>query len=340
MIIRPQNRQPDWRNIAAVLEKKIPQRPTLFELFMDAGHIQRFSGMDWREGDVEGQVAATIAANDHLGYDYVIQTASGFSYPAARGGAGETISLNDAPTITDRESFDRYPWPNAADFANTQLEVAGRYLPEGMKLMIWSADGLLETVIKLTGYDNLCYLLYDDPELVSDLFERIGQGYLTYFTRCIADKNVMALVSSDDWGFNTQTMLAPDVLRKYLFPWQKEYVQLAHLHGKYAVLHSCGCFHDIIDDVVALGFDARHSYEDNILPVEQAYQQLCGRLAVLGGLDVDFLVRATPEEIAKRAGDMLMQSASRGGYALGSGNSIADYMPAEHYLAMITQAWK
>jgi uroporphyrinogen decarboxylase len=35
---------------------------------------------------------------------------------------------------------------------------------------------------------------------------------------------------------------------------------------------------------------------------------------------------------------MLERSASRGGYALGTGNSVPKYIPDEHYFAMISAA--
>lgn len=150
----------------------------------------------------------------------------------------------------------------------------------------------------------------------------------------------MALVSSDDWGFNTQTMLSPDTLRKYLFPWQREYVHLAHQHGKYAVLHSCGNFESILPDVIEMGFDAKHSYQDIIMPVESAYDLMHHSIAVLGGLDIDFLTRSTEDEVRERASGMLRLAAAGGGYALGSGNSIADYIPDRNYFAMIQTAWE
>ena len=74
-------------------------------------------------------------------------------------------------------------------------------------------------------------------------------------------------------------------------------------------------------------YDGRHSYEDNIMPVEDAYELMNGRIAVLGGIDMNFLVSGTPEAIYDRAG-----------YMLGSGNSIPEYVPHENYLAMIRAA--
>ena len=60
------------------------------------------------------------------------------------------------------------------------LDFADKHLPNGMKLMIWSPSGLLEWVIALIGYDNLCYLLYDGEALVSDMFERVGSDLLKF----------------------------------------------------------------------------------------------------------------------------------------------------------------
>jgi uroporphyrinogen decarboxylase len=86
--------------------------------------------------------------------------------------------------------------------------------------------------------------------------------------------------------------------------------------------------------MVAMGIDGRHSYEDNILPVERAYELHIDKFAILGGIDLDFICRAKPEEVYQRAKKLLIQSADRGGYALGTGNSVPDYVPDENYFAM------
>lgn len=47
---------------------------------------------------------------------------------------------------------------------------------------------------------------------------------------------------------------------------------------------------------------------------------------------------SNPEEIYRRSKAMLERTEGRGGYALGSGNSIPEYVPQENYLAMISAA--
>ena len=58
----------------------------------------------------------------------------------------------------------------------------------------------------------------------------------------------------------------------------------------------------------------------------------------MGGIDMNFLVTRTPEEVYARARAMLERAADRGNYLLGSGNSIPEYVPVENYLAMIRAA--
>lgn len=145
---------------------------------------------------------------------------------------------------------------------------------------------------------------------------------------------------NDDWGFKTQTMLSPTDMRRFVFPWHQRMVELIPASGRQAILHSCGYMKDVWNDIIdVMRFDGKHSYEDLIQPVEVAYEEFHGRVAILGGIDVDFLCRATAEQVYSRCRDMIERSRDRGGYALGAGNSITSYLPPENYFAMAKAAW-
>ena len=134
-------------------------------------------------------------------------------------------------------------------------------------------------------------------------------------------------------------MLSVDDMRRLVFPWHKEIVRRAHQSGKYAVLHSCGNYSKIEEDIINdMKYDAKHSYEDNIIPVEKAYEAWRGKIAVLGGLDLNFMICADEEEIFRRSKALVEASMHYGGYALGTGNSVPDYVPDSHYEAMVRAA--
>lgn len=327
-------RQPDFKNLAAVLERGMPDRPTLFEYFLNERLYTRFSGIDERDATSRYAAAARLAkAFLAAGYDYVTLSCP-WVFPGSQPEKQlASRSLNHAPVIADRPSFDQYPWPDLAGMDFSYVERLAEELPQGMGIVMAAPDGILETATALIGYDNLCLMFYDDEALVADIFARIGDIILSFYRRALALKGVRAIICNDDWGFHSQTLIAPEQLRKYVFPWYRECCRLAQAGGQYAILHSCGAYREILEDIIDMGFDARHSYEDKIVPVEEAYREYAGRIAVLGGIDVDFLCRKSPEEIRARAEALLSMTGSRG-YALGSGNSIPAYVPDGNYLAM------
>ncbi len=90
----------------------------------------------------------------------------------------------------------------------------------------------------------------------------------------------------------------------------------------------------LIDEV---GIDGKHSFEDAIVPVPEMQRRYGSRIAILGGVDVDVLTRATPEEVRVYVRGIIEECAPRGRYAVGSGNSIPSYVPVENYLTMLDE---
>jgi uroporphyrinogen decarboxylase len=333
-------RKPDFeRNTLRALTGGVPGRASLFELFLNGDFYLRLAGWDKLPADETEYLKLVVEAMARAGYDYATTHASQFHFELLSHERRNTISLNDAPMITDWASFERYHWNDPADFDCGKLERARAFLPEGMKLMVMGPGGVLENTISLTGYDNLCVMLYEEPELVREITTRVGEALVKYYALVAEIDTVGFLCSNDDWGFNTQTFLSPGDMRKYIFGWHEKIVRIAHRAGKPCILHSCGYFDEVMDDIVHhMKFDARHSYEDNICPVEEAYERLNGRIAVLGGIDMHFMVSETPERIFARATAMLERSRTRGGYLLGTGNSVPEYIPFENYKALLRAA--
>jgi len=59
-------------------------------------------------------------------------------------------------------------------------------------------------------------------------------------------------------------------------------VDIAHKAGKLLVFHSCGNMYKLMDELIDdVGIDAKHSYEDKIVPVDEAYRRWGDRVAIL-----------------------------------------------------------
>jgi uroporphyrinogen decarboxylase len=83
--------------------------------------------------------------------------------------------------------------------------------------------------------------------------------------------------------------------------------------------------------------DARHSFEDTIETVVEAKRKYGDRIALLGGLDVDFMCRSNESAIRRRVRETLDACMPGGGYCLGTGNSVANYIPLDNYLTMLDE---
>lgn len=332
-------RKGDFSNIAKVLKKEKPSRPTLFE-FSHNSDINTIC-CEWLGLDVGKfmqnypEIGLCVPAFVAMGYDYATIPAMPFTFLETRRVSKASCAMSHGGVIHDAESFEKFIWPEVNPSVD-YIERLSEILPDGMQFIVKGPGGVLENVIQLVGYEDLCLLMFDDRQLVEAVFQKVGQTLVEYYSFAVQHKRVGAIISNDDWGFNTQTMLSAKDLRRLVFPWHKKIVQIAHASGIFAILHSCGQLCDVWEDIIEdMKFDAKHSYEDNILPVENAYDQYKGRIAILGGIDLDFICRADGTASYRRAKEMLERSKDIGGYALGTGNSVPHYVPMNNFFQII-----
>jgi len=331
--------KPDFNQLLKVLRREKPDRPVLFEYFTNGPLNEFLAGRKAIDpNNLDETISITIDAFTNAGYDYVTIPSrfyGGLKFTTAAHEQRSTVSQNEGFMITDSATFDSYPWPDPENGDYNTFSRIAPLLPDGMKFITPGPGGVLENVIDLVGFERLCFMLFEDEQLVQDIFDAVGSRLLRFYEIVSGIETVGALIVNDDWGFKTQTMLDPESMHRYLFPWHKKIVEAIHSNGKPAILHSCGNLETIMDFLIDdLKYDAKHSWEDTICPVELGWKRWGDRIAVLGGIDMDFLVRSSPELIRQRAIDLLKLTDSKG-YALGSGNSIPPFVPVENYLAMI-----
>jgi uroporphyrinogen decarboxylase len=337
--------EPDFDRMMTVLDRKgEPDRVPFFELFHDA---QILAGV--MDSPIPTDPAAwrqyRIDFMSRLGYDYV----NGYHTFGFRGAdaliADDTAEQSRGKRgwqdehrgpIQDWESFEKYPWPRIEDADFSDIEALAPMLPGNMKVTTTLPGGVLENLSRLFGYEPLCYKLIDEPDLVQAVVDKIGEGELSVY-RVLCDIDwVGAVWLNDDLGFKTQTMISPADLRKFVFPWHKRLVEYAHSKGKRVILHACGNLREVMEDLIEdVGIDAKHSFEDGIIPVADFKRQYGDRIAVIGGIDVHILASGTVDEVKAYTRKVIEDAAPGGGWALGSGNSVANYIPVPNFLAML-----
>ncbi len=350
--VRP---DPDFARLETVFRRDgEPDRVPVIELFADGPVMEAILGRPLWSPGLEGRRAQThyldalIEYQLRMGYDYVgVGGLMGFprkENPAAPDTAelsmGERHWYNaQVVTIADEEDCDRYPWPDPAQIDPFPLRYVAGHLPPGMKIIGMGPGGVLENVMWLVGYQGLSFALVDNRAFAERVFEEVGSRLLGCVERMLEVPELAAVMLGDDMGFKTQTMISPDDLRELAFPWHRRMVEVAHSAGRPFLLHACGNLTAVMEDIIDIGFDAKHSFEDVIEPVTVAKQRWGDRIALLGGVDVDFLCRASEEQIREYVRRVLRECGPGGGYALGTGNSVANYIPARNFLTMMEEGW-
>jgi len=239
--------------------------------------------------------------------------------------------------ITSWEDFEKFPWERMKLNLGNYYEFLNENLPDGMRTVV--NGSLYEQVLeRLLGYEGLFYLLYDQPDLVDAVINRWGEILYKFYENVISLETTGAIFHGDDLGYKTGTMVSPDMLRKLVFPWFKKYASLAHRHGKMYWYHCCGNVLEVIDDLIEdVKIDAFHSFQDVIMPVTEFKKKYGHRVGTLGGVDMDKLARLDESNLRKYIRRILYKCMPGGRYALGSGNSIANYVPVENYLIMLEE---
>jgi uroporphyrinogen decarboxylase len=321
--------EPDFDRLLKILTKSgLPDHVPLYELFFNYEAMEAI--LDKKLPDT----VSTVEFYYKAGYDYVPVS------PGLNLEEGSLIDTSSRYPIQDQAGFESYKWPDINSIDYSGFESVIPILPDGMKI-IGQIGGVLETVEKLMGYNRLCFALMDEPELVESVVTRVSGLYEAMYEGMASIDKVGAIVISDDMGFNTQTLISAGHLRNLILPKHKKLADISHKHGKPCILHSCGQLSAIMDDIIDyVGIDAKHSFQDQIMPVTEAYEKYSSRIAILGGFDMDRLCRSTEEEVRIHTRMLVEELGYNGGYATGSGNSIPGYVPVRNVLAMLETAWQ
>ncbi len=317
----------------------------LYEHGIDLPVIEAIMGYDFSEVDPSTEAGfkqmwkGIIRFYDEMGYVYVpVELGVRFvaAYRNTAGGRG-WVDEHSGPvkSWSDLENPDYWPDVEHAFAYDTFAEIAG-LLPSHMKIIGGASGGPFEHASFLMGLENLCITVLEDEAFAERLFRQIGETIAGIAAKVAGFEKVGVYRFGDDLGYKTGTMFSPTLLRRYVFPWQKRVVEEVHRHGKAFLLHSCGNLEAIMEDLIEdVGIDAKHSFEDIIMPVTEAKKRWGSRIAIMGGIDVDFLCQSSPSEIKEHTKRTLEVCAQDGGYAAGSGNTIAGYVPVQSYLAMV-----
>lgn len=276
------------------------------------------------------------ALQRRLGFEIFRIWLPGAEYKVA-GSLGITWGEEHAGPIQSWAELEQYDWPDPAAIDFAQMEHYEANLPDQMG--VFHCVKIWEVVRELLGLESFCLKMAEEPDLVAEVIRRVGEFHLALVEALCHFRTTFAVYAADDFAYKTATMMAPQYIIDTFLPWHQRMAELAHRNGKLYFLHACGKVDPLMDHLIdVVGIDAKHSFEENVVPVTEAKRRWGRRVSLLGGLDVDFIARQDEAAIRRRVRETLDVCQPDGGYCLGLGNWVTDYIPVDHYLAVLDES--
>lgn len=338
--------QPDFERVKAALSGQRPDRVPLAEVGI-ANHVKEAllgRPVSSLEDDVEFWYQA--------GYDYFLvgrDLALGL-FPGIRygrplekdtsmpsEGEGRAWANEGHGIITNRATFEAYPWPNADRADYTEFEQIGELLAPGVKAIFYSGP-IFQWVWMLMGFEGFALALKKDPELVHKMFFRIGQSRLEVLENALQRySDIGAVWILDDIAYSEGLMVSPLLLRQHLFPWFRRIKAVCQARDVPLLYHSDGTFWQVLDDILDIGIDAIHPVEPKGMgaDIPALKAQVGDRLCLVGGVDLDILIRGDQQDVVRETRRKLEQGSPGGGFMIGSSNTVTDSVPLTNYQTMV-----
>lgn len=107
----------------------------------------------------------------------------------------------------------------------------------------------------IRGTENLYIDLMQPPVKMLEFLNLMHDYYCRLLTKW-ANTDVDALMFMDDWGSQNTLLINPEIWCRIFKPMYRDYIDIAHRHGKKIFMHSDGNTLQIIPHLIEIGLDA------------------------------------------------------------------------------------
>lgn len=181
------------------------------------------------------------------------------------------------------------------------------------------------------GFENFCYKLYDDPELIKWLFEK----YVWYYGMLDRLYSQMPEIDfiwvGEDIAFNSGPYIRPEQFREFVLPYFR---RITENIKKPWVYHSDGNILPVLDDLLTLGMDAVHPLQPGAMDIRQVKRDYGEKVSLIGCVDLNTLTLGSEEDVEQEVYGLLDDCSPGGRYLLSCSNSLACYLKPENVVAM------
>jgi len=247
-------------------------------------------------------------------------------------------------TIAD---LDRYAWPDLAHpsrFVGLR-EKAKTIQDAGYAVVALSGVSPFEQAYMSRGVEQWMLDLAGNPDFALALMRKITDLMKASVIRLLeeAGDTIDVLVTGDDLGSQTATLISPRMYRRMIKPFHVEIYQEIKKRTRAKIFyHSDGNIYPLLGDLVEIGVDLLNPVQVNagdMGDTARLKREFGDRLSFCGAIDTGWVLpNGTPDDVRAEVRRRIRDLGPGGGYILASVHCIQPDVPLENVFAMLDEA--
>ncbi len=238
------------------------------------------------------------------------------------------------------KAFREWNWPDVEDVDVSGQRGAAKAWGDEFAILGGDWSPFWHDVIDLVSMEGLYYLMYDDPEATSWLFDTVTDFYLASSERIFEEAGdlIDVFFIGNDFGSTTGPLFGPELYERFISPSIVRYAELGHRHGLKVMLHCCGGYRPLMPLLIRDGLDALHALQPYCTGMDPAglKRDFGDRVLLNGAIDTQtVLLEGSPARAREETLRTIALMAPGGGYVAGPSHDwLLGETPLENVLAL------
>jgi len=310
----------DWRAQGATQDE--------IDLFFDWDYV-RITGCGANTGPRGGFKPQTLEEND----EYLIQRDYlGRTVKLCKGFATIPLPLDFPVKNMDDWAKLKYMFEFHEDRINWDAVDAAKKARASGVLVVGNMPGGFDIPRELMGEEVACISYYEQPELMLDILQTMGDTAFKIFERVTEKLVIDQLSVHEDMAGKSGPLVGPAQVEKFIKPYYRKIWDLLSSRGtRIFQQDSDGNMNAVIDAFLDCGLTCMFPMEPaavmDIVSIRKKYGK---RLSMLGGIDKHIL-RGTKEDIRRELEYKMQPIMREGGMVFGLDHRIPNGTPLENY---------
>ncbi len=233
--------------------------------------------------------------------------------------------------------LDEFPWPNADEWDTSSLRAEcdeWRDYP-----IVGASYEPFYLYSRLRGMELALEDLVANPDLIDAAMQRIFDIHAGIVERVLAaiGDRIEFIYVAEDLGMQQSLLMSPGAFRRFIKPWLRRMIELAHAHGLRAFHHDDGAIRPIIPDLIEIGIDVLNPIQWRCRGMEREglAADFGSALVFHGGVDNQHtLPFGTPDDVRREVLENLRIFERCKGYIVCPCHNLQVNTPTENILAL------